>query len=108
MWLTSSGSNTVCQAALVDRHCLSLVLLWNAFLSPSIVIEILLGSSLGWHLWSLSVYRTSVHALLVFRVSIEKSGTIFIALPWSLSLAVFNIVFGVTSFSYLDTFSNVC
>ena len=61
---------------------MNLVLLWNTLVSPSMVIVSLAGySSLGWHLWSLSVYITSVQALLTFIVSGEKSGVILIGLP---------------------------
>ena len=46
------------------------------------VIESFPGySSLGWHLYSLSVCITSVQDLLAFIVSGEKSGVILIGLP---------------------------
>ena len=58
---------------------MKLVLSWNTFVSPSMVIESLAGySSLGWHLCSLSVCITSV---LAFIVSGEKSGVIIRGLP---------------------------
>ena len=61
---------------------MNLVLLWNTFVSPSMVIESFAGySSLGWHLCSLSVYITSVQDLLAFIVSVEMSGVILIDLP---------------------------
>ena len=61
---------------------MNLVLSWNTLVSPSMVIESLTGySSLGWHLCSLSVCITSVHDLLAFKVSGEKSGIILIGLP---------------------------
>ena len=64
---------------------MNLVLSWNTFVSPSKVIESLAGySSLGWHLCSLSIYITSVQALLAFIVSGEKSGVILIGLPYML------------------------
>lgn len=64
-------------------------------------------SSLGWHLWSLRVCRTSFQSLLIFKVSIEKSDILFfffeksniilIGLPLydteSFSLVAFNILF---------------
>ena len=54
------------------RYGVTLVLSWNIWVSPSIVIESLAGSStLGWHLCS----------LLAFIVSGEKSGVIMIGLP---------------------------
>ena len=61
---------------------MNLFLLWNILVSPSMVIESLAGySSLGWHLCSLSVCKTSVQDLLAFIVSGEKSGIIIIGLP---------------------------
>ena len=61
---------------------MNLVLSWNTLISPSMVIESLAGySSLGWHLRSLSVCITSIHYLLAFIVSGEKSGVILIDLP---------------------------
>ena len=61
---------------------MDLVLSWNTLVYPSMVIESLAGySSLGWHLYSLSVCITSVQARLAFIVSGEKSGVILIGLP---------------------------
>ena len=55
---------------------------WNTLVSPSMAIESFAGnSSLGWHLYSLRVYITSVQAPLAFIVSGEKSGVILIGLP---------------------------
>jgi hypothetical protein len=49
---------------------LNLVLSWNILVYPSMVIEHFAGySSLGWHLQSLKVYKTSAQDLLAFRVS---------------------------------------
>jgi hypothetical protein len=45
------------------------------------VIECFAGySSLGWYLWSLRFYMTSVQ-VLAFSVSLETSGVILIGLP---------------------------
>ena len=76
---------------------MNLVLSWNSLVSPSMVIESFAGySSLGWHLCSLRVCITSVQDLLVFIVSVEKSGEILIGLPlyvtWPSSLTAFNIL----------------
>ena len=61
---------------------MNLVLLWNTFVSLSMVIESLAGySSQGWNLCSLSVYIISLQVLLVFMVSHENSGVILIGLP---------------------------
>ena len=66
----------------MERYCVNLVLSWNNLVSPSMVIENLAGySSLGWHLCSLSVCKTSAKDLLSFIVSGEKSGVILIGLP---------------------------
>jgi hypothetical protein len=66
----------------MERYCMNLVLAWNTLVSPSMVIESLAGySSLGWHLCSLSVCKTSVQDLLAFVVSGEKSGVILTGLP---------------------------
>jgi hypothetical protein len=91
---------------LVDRYCLNLVLSWNILVSPSMLIESFAGySSLGWHLCSLRVYRTSYQALLAFIVSVEKCGVILIGLPlyvtWPFSLAAFNILSFLCAFSVL-------
>jgi hypothetical protein len=52
-------------------------------------------SSVGWHLSSLRVCRTSVQVLLAFRISIEKSDGTLISLPvyvtWPFLVAAFNI-----------------
>ena len=61
---------------------MNLVLSWNTFISPSMVIESLAGyRSLGWLLCSLSVCITPVQDLLAFIISGEKSGVILIGLP---------------------------
>ena len=66
----------------MERYCVNLVLSWNSFVSPSMVIESLTGySSLGWHLYFLSVCITSLQGLLAFIVSSEKSGVILIGQP---------------------------
>ena len=70
------------RAGVVDRYCLNLVLSWNILLSPLMVIESFAGySSLGLHLWSLSICSTSAQNLLAFMVSSEKLGVILIDLP---------------------------
>jgi hypothetical protein len=59
-----------------------LVLLWKTLVSPSMVIESLVGyRSLGWHLCSLRVCITSVQDLLTLVVFGEQSGVILIGLP---------------------------
>ena len=66
----------------MERYCVNLVLSWNTLISPSMVIESFAGySSLGWHLCSFRVCVTSVHYLLTFIVSGEKSDVILIGLP---------------------------
>jgi hypothetical protein len=66
----------------VERYYVNLVMSWNTFVSPSMVIESFAGyNSLGWHLCSLSVCITSVQDLLAFIVYGEKAGVILIGLP---------------------------
>ena len=66
----------------MDTYCENLALSLNILFSPFIVIESFPGyNSLGWHLWSLSVCRTSIQDILAFRVSVEKSDIILIGLP---------------------------
>ena len=57
-------------------------------------------SSLGCHLCSLRVCRTSDQALLAFIVSVEKSGVILIGLPIYVTLP-----FSLTAFNILSLFS---
>jgi hypothetical protein len=76
------SSSTFYGSGSVDRYSLNLTLSWNIFFPPPVVIKIFARyCSLGWHLCSLRVCSTSVHALLDFRVSIEKSGIILVGLP---------------------------
>jgi hypothetical protein len=85
----------------MERQCVSLVLSWNTFVSPSKVIESLFGySSLGCHLCSLSVSIIYVQDLLAFIVSGEKSYVIFIDLPLYVTLS-----FSLTAFNVLSLFS---
>jgi hypothetical protein len=66
----------------VERYYVNLDLSWNTLVSSSMVIESFAGySSLGWHLFSLSVYIRSVQNPLAFVVSREESGVILIGLP---------------------------
>ena len=75
-------SNTFCKAGFVATYCLNLLLSWNILFPPLIVNDSLAGySSLGLYPWSLSFCSTSIQDLLVFMVSIEKSGVSLIGLP---------------------------
>ena len=83
--LDSSGcdfpSIALCKAGFVATYCLNLFLSWNILFSLLIVNDSLAGySSLGLHPWSLSFCSTSIHDLLAFMVSIEKSGVSLIGL----------------------------
>jgi hypothetical protein len=53
-------------------------------------------SNLGWQLFYFRVWKTSFHALLAFRVFVEKSAVILSGLPldvtWCFSLASFNVL----------------
>ena len=71
-----------------------------------IVIENFVGyNSLGWNLWSLRVYSTSIQNFLAFKRSLEKQGVILIGLPlygtWSFSFAAFHILSLLCIFSIL-------
>ena len=66
----------------MERCCINLVLTWNIFVSPSMLIEHFAGyRSLGWYFCSQSVCMTSIQDLLAFVVSGEKSGIILMGLP---------------------------
>ena len=81
----------------MERCFVNLFLLWNTLFSPSVVIESFSGySSLGWHLYSLSVCITSVQYLLAFIFSGEKSGLILIGLPLYVTSP-----FSLTAFNFL-------
>lgn len=73
--LISSGwsfpSSDICSAGFVERLWLNFGLLWNCFVSLSVMIQNFSEySSLGCNLWSLRIYRISVQASLAFKVSI--------------------------------------
>ena len=77
---------------------------WDSLFSPSMVIESFSGySSLHWHLCSLRVCMTSVHDLLAFIVSGEKSCVILIGLPLYITWP-----FSLTAFSIISLFSAFC
>ena len=85
----------------MERCFVNLFLSWNTLFSPSVVIESFSGySSLGWHLYSLSVCITSVQYLLAFIFSGEKSGLILIGLPLYVTSP-----FSLTAFNFLSLFS---
>ena len=71
---------------------MNLVLSWNTLVSPSMIIESLAGySSLGWNLCSLSVYITSVQALLAFIVSGEVKYTCTTGEMWCFLELQYNV-----------------
>ena len=77
---------------------LKFVLSWNVSFSPPKVNESFAGyNSLDWDLWFLRVCRTSVQALLYFRVSIEKSGVILIGLLFYVILFFSTVAFAILS-----------
>lgn len=81
-WLTFSFSQFL-------GICENLLLSWNIFLSLSIVIDIFARySSLGCHLWSFRIYKTSVQALLAFSVSTGKPPVIPMG-PFPLQFSLF-------------------
>jgi hypothetical protein len=93
----SFHSRTLCRAGLVDRYCLNLILSWTICISPSLLIESLLGIVVLLELYSLMVCMISEQTLQAFSVSVEKSGVILIGLPlyvtWPVSFAAFNILY---------------
>lgn len=89
----SFPSRIFCRDRLVDRCCLNLVLSWNVFVSPSMLIESFAGySSLGWHFCSLRVCMTSDQALLAFIVSVTKSCVIQVYLCMLLGLFLLQLL----------------
>jgi hypothetical protein len=63
-----------------------------------VVIESLAGySSLGWHLWSLCYGKMFILALMILRVSLEKTGVILIGVS-------LYVTFLLTAFSILSLF----
>jgi hypothetical protein len=63
-----------CSGGLVVIYCFSFCLSWKTFIPPSILNDSFAGQSiLGLKLFSFSAQNTSLHALLAFKVSIEKS-----------------------------------
>jgi hypothetical protein len=52
------------------------------FYAPSILNDIFVGFSIqGLNLFSFSAWKTSLHALLAFNVSVEKSAVFLMGLP---------------------------
>jgi hypothetical protein len=54
----------------------------EVFISPSIMNDGFAGySNLGWQLFPFRVWNTSLYALLVVRVSVEKAAVVLKCLP---------------------------
>jgi hypothetical protein len=67
---------------LVVIYCFSFCLAWNSFIPLSILNDSFPGwSILGLKLFSFSVWNTSLHALLAFKVSVENSAGTLKDLP---------------------------
>jgi hypothetical protein len=69
----------------------------TTFIAPCILNDSFAGKSILWlKLFSFTVQKTSLHALLSLKVSVEKSTVILIGLPlyviYSFSLIAFNIL----------------
>jgi hypothetical protein len=63
-------------------YCVNFCLLWKNFILPSILNDNFAGwSILRLKLFSSSAQNTSLHALLAFKISVEKSAVILIDLP---------------------------
>ena len=98
-------SSIFCMAGFVGRYCLNLVMLWNILFALLMVIEGFAEySSLGLHLWSLSVCNTSAQDLLAFMISTEKSYIILIGITLDVTLlfsfASHNILFYTVCFVF--------
>ena len=66
----------------MERYCINFGFVMKYLGFSTMVIECYAGySNLGCHLCSLRVCMTSVHDLLAFIISGEKSGIILIGLP---------------------------
>jgi hypothetical protein len=66
----------------VAMNSFSFCLLRKIFISPSILKDSFAGYiNLGFYLFSFRLWNISIHVLLAFRVSLEKSVVILIGLP---------------------------
>ena len=84
------------RAGLVVQNSLSFCLSEKLLISPSYLNEILAGyNNLGCRLFSFIILSMSCHSLLAWRVSIERSAVILMAIPLCViccfSLAAFHI-----------------
>jgi hypothetical protein len=70
-----------CSGGLVVICCSIFSLLWKTFIAPPILNSFSGYSILGLKLFSFSDQKTSLHALLAFKVSVEKSAVILMLLP---------------------------
>jgi hypothetical protein len=68
-----------CSDGLMVIYCVSFCLSWNIFIAPSILI-VFLDRILRLKLFSFSAQKTSLHTLLAFKISLEKS-VILMGLP---------------------------
>jgi hypothetical protein len=92
----------------VGIYCFTFCLSWKTFIVPSILNDSFSGESiLGLKLFSFSAWNTSLHALLAFKFSVEKSAVILMGLPFYVisffSLTAFNIL---SQFSVLISFND--
>jgi hypothetical protein len=70
-----------CSGGFVVLYCFSFYLSGKVFISSSILNDIFAGSVLRLKLFSFNAQNTLLHALLAFKVSVEKSAVILIGLP---------------------------
>ena len=90
-------------------NCVNLVLSWNIFVCPCMVIETFAGySNLGWHLWYLWVWMRSSQELWAFIDSCVNAEVMLISLTlyvtWSFSVTALNISL-ITAFDILIIFA---
>jgi hypothetical protein len=94
-------SRIFCCGGWVVMYCFSFCLLWKILIAPSILNDSLSQCViLGLKLFSFSAWNTSLHALLVFNVSIEKS--IVSLMGWPLYIIYF---FSFTALNMLSLLS---
>lgn len=92
------------RAEFINRYCLSLIFIMGC-LFPLHLSSFAGYNILGWHLWFCRICRTSVQALIDFKISIEKSGVSLIDLPLYLTcfspFVAFNILSLCSTFNVL-------
>jgi hypothetical protein len=80
--LCSVPLSILCSAGLLFMNCSNIWLSWKVFVSHLILKDNSSGYSyLAWQLFCFRAWNTSIHALLAFAVSIERSAVTMINSP---------------------------